>query len=324
MAALVRERPDLLTRLAFAPPSAVHASGAWLHFAPEAARSDSELAELLDTSDPRALLRAAIPDAPAGLYRALGTAGDRVRERAFYERVATLCRTPFGDWLLSGDLDDDRVDHAAALLKMDPLVGAVHAALPYHLHLTRSLDAVIAFLRAHDVLSDTDLRLPSRAGLRAIVRRVQQALERIPAPHPGFNLPPPFHIIRTVRELRRKGLELQNCVGKPRTFATDYWFRLISGSMLFITCDAPVFLAAFRLVGPGLWQLEQMSGHKNALVDEPTRERLFDAMRLAGARILEDNPGHALSLLWSYAERGRETAGNLDEADIDWDPDWAA
>lgn len=313
MADLVRLRPSLLTRLAYAPRPAMHATGAWLHLAPDVGRSDSEVAAILDESEPRDLLRAAVPDAPASLYRALDGAGDRVRERGFYERVAAACRTPFGDWLLGGDLDDARLSHTEALLNMDPFVAAMHAALPNPLYLARSVDAVLAFLRSHDALAEAELRLPPRAGLRAILRRLQRALDGIPAPFPGFALDPPHRLVGTVGELRRLGAELGNCVADPRAFATDHWFRLLDGSTVFISCDEPAFLASLRRVGPNLWRLDQVSGAKNGAVGEQARDRLIGALRAAGARVLDHDPSHALSSLWSCAERRRDADDGLED-----------
>ena len=60
MANLLRIRSSLLRRVAFAPPCAVHAIGAWLYLSPERDRSDETVAMLLDETDPRHLLRAAI------------------------------------------------------------------------------------------------------------------------------------------------------------------------------------------------------------------------------------------------------------------------
>src|SRR3954453_6876453 len=87
MAKLVRVKPILIARLILAPREAVHAIGAFLHLAPEAAHSDAEVADMINDTDPRDLLRAALPDCAPRLYRALDRAGDRVHSRQFYERL---------------------------------------------------------------------------------------------------------------------------------------------------------------------------------------------------------------------------------------------
>jgi hypothetical protein len=81
VAKLVRARPILIARMILAPREPVHAIGAFLHLASDAARPDAEVAEIINDTDPRKLLRAALPDTPRRLYRALDTAGDRVLSR---------------------------------------------------------------------------------------------------------------------------------------------------------------------------------------------------------------------------------------------------
>ena len=78
MAKLVRAKPILIARLILAPREAVHAIGAFLHLASEATHTDTEVAEIINETDPRKLLRAALPDTPKRLYRALDRAGDQV------------------------------------------------------------------------------------------------------------------------------------------------------------------------------------------------------------------------------------------------------
>src|SRR4051794_36673165 len=76
MAALVRARPRLISRLMVAPREAIHSIGAFLHLAPEAAQADVVVAAVIDESHPRELLNAALPGRPSRLYRALDRAGD--------------------------------------------------------------------------------------------------------------------------------------------------------------------------------------------------------------------------------------------------------
>ncbi len=120
MASLVRVRPSLLSRIAFAPPSAVHAIGGFLYLARQADQPDPELAALLDESDPRDLLQVAIPQAPAHLYRAMERAGDRVRDHGFYARLAAVCTSPEAD-LLWGDhpIEPALLDFAERVVKLE-------------------------------------------------------------------------------------------------------------------------------------------------------------------------------------------------------------
>src|SRR4051812_2523405 len=75
MAALLRARPALVARLIVAPREAVHSVGAFLPLAPDAARPDAEVADIIGDTDPRELLRRALPGCPAKLFRALDRAG---------------------------------------------------------------------------------------------------------------------------------------------------------------------------------------------------------------------------------------------------------
>jgi hypothetical protein len=108
VASLIRARPTLVARLIVAPREVVHAVGAFLHLAPGAALPDAEVAATINDSDPRELLRAALPGCPVRLFRALDRAGDTVRGRGYYERLGEVSRGPHGDALLDGEarLDD--------------------------------------------------------------------------------------------------------------------------------------------------------------------------------------------------------------------------
>jgi hypothetical protein len=106
VAKLVRARPILIPRLILAPREAVHAIGAFLHLAPDAALTDAEIAEIINDTNPRKILRAALPDCPRRLYRVLDRAGDRVLAKRFYERLGRVCRGPFAsygrNWVMAG------------------------------------------------------------------------------------------------------------------------------------------------------------------------------------------------------------------------------
>src|SRR3954469_4244036 len=82
VAGILRSRPTLAARIAFAPPQAIHAIAAFLYLAPEATGSDAEIGDLIEQSDPRELLMKACPNCPAKLYRALDGAGSSVRGRS--------------------------------------------------------------------------------------------------------------------------------------------------------------------------------------------------------------------------------------------------
>jgi hypothetical protein len=228
VAALVRARPILIARLIVAPREAVHSIGAFLHLAPDAQQPDANVATIIYETDPRELLRAALPGCPPRLYRALDRAGDRVRRTEFYSRLGAIARGPLADALLDDDqpLDADRLDYLEAVSGMDPLVAATHKALPESRYYIEAFDAVVACLRARGVLQDADFRLPPKARSAALVRRLTMALARLAAPDPGFVPPPPFRLVATTAELQDIGRRFRNCVALPsggRRSTTFVW-----------------------------------------------------------------------------------------------------
>jgi len=295
----------------------VHATGAFLHLAPAAALPDAEVAALIDDGDPRDPLRAALPGRPPTLYRALDRAGDRVRERRFYERLGVACAGPLGPALLgAGPLDDARLGLFETVLAMDPLVAALHGALPESIHQAEAADSLVAFLRAHAALHDGDLRLPPRAGLAAVSRRLQRALGRIKAPDPGFAAPPPFRLVSTTAELQRIGRAFGNCVALPEWHATQHWFRLLDGTGVYLVSGAPPLLIALRRAAPGVWVFDQMAGPKNEAPPRGARAALLRGLASAGVRVVAIDPHAALSRLDAEARRERDDAEDEEGDDL--------
>jgi hypothetical protein len=328
VADLVRLRPALLNRLAFAPVPAIHAIGAWLHLAPEADRPDPDVAVIIDQSDPRDLLRAAIPQAPAQLYRALARAGGRVLERSFYERLAAICVTPVVD-VLWGDhpIDGSLLRFAEKLLRLDPLVLKLRSILRRSEIEAEQLQVVITFLRTHNALKDEDLDLPPAAGKPALAKRLQAALDRIEAPDPGFELNHPYRIIRKAGELRAIGKELGNCLASFDSYGNDFALQMLRGSTVIIACEDPRFVASIAQVGPRLWTFAQMSGRINQQLNQGTIDRFQEDIRNAGVALLPQ------SLSWSLATtlnprqfgplRRRRNANVADDLDLDLGDDLA-
>ena len=130
VAAILRARPSLIATIAFAPPEAIHSIAVYLYLAPDAAKSDVEVADLIERSDLRDLLNEALPGCPPRLYRALGTAGNMVQVQSFYERVGIICRGPFGlAFLDGGHLTSLRLEFYEAMQRMDPLILDLRGAL---------------------------------------------------------------------------------------------------------------------------------------------------------------------------------------------------
>jgi hypothetical protein len=315
MAILLRIRPSLLNTVAFAPRSAIHAIGAFLYLCPDQP-ANAELAELLEDSDPRDLLRSAIPNAPPRFYRALDRAGDHVRSRLFYERLAIACHSPLAEMILSGGiLNDARLDFVETVLNMDAAVLSAPSVLSRSFLEIKAVDTLVQYLRAHDAFEDEDLHLPEGAGLKAILVRLQRAMDRLTVPASDFVLPPPFHIVRSVRELREIGSVLKNCVRNFRYEGTDHWFRLVCGSSVYVAADAPPMLASLMPVAPGLFVLDELRGSRNGCVDAAAMTLLEKALRDAGVRLVEQTPSRALSNLCCISQSSDNKMDDLDADD---------
>jgi hypothetical protein len=303
--------------LIVAPREAVHAVGAFLHLAPDAARPDADVAASISDSDPRELLRAALPGCPPTLYRALDRAGDRVHGQQFYRRLGEVARGPFCDVLLRDDgrLDHSRLAYCEALGRMDPAIGAPRGVLPESTYDAEALNALLAYLRSHDALRDEDLRLPPNAGMRAVVRRLQAALARLPAPNPGFAPPPGFRFLLSTAELQALGRAFRNCVALPQWQAGQHYLHLIDGTGVYLASEAPPLLVSLRRVRAGLWHLEQMAGPKNAPPPAGAKEALLRDLTAAGLRIVATDPASALSRLGGTRRVLRLAADAEDDGD---------
>ena len=131
----------------------------------------AEVANLVDTSDPRGLLAKAIPDCPARLYRALDTAGNKVQPHSFYQRLSSACRGPFGTELLNGKLSDERLGFYEAIQTMDPLVANLRTAMPEMPHVAEAVNTLISMIRSYGALSECDMTLPKNARRNPRLRR---------------------------------------------------------------------------------------------------------------------------------------------------------
>jgi hypothetical protein len=205
---------------------------------------------------------------------------------------------------------------------MDPAVAALRGGLPEDTRLAEGVDCLVALLRARGALRDGDLRLPPRAGVPAVARRLRAALARIEAPDPGFAAPPPYRLVRNTGELQRIGEAFGNCVALPQWGAAQHHLGLIDGTAVFLACDDPPLLVLLRRVADRTWHLEQCFGPKNASPPPGARSALRRDLGAAGLRIVAADPQSALGRLEQEARRGR--GGEVDPGEVDADLDDAA
>ena len=296
MARLLRLRPALIPRILFAPRPALHAVGAFLHLAPEASGLDIEVAEIMESRDPRDLLLAAIPRAPARLYRAFDRAGDSVLSHSFYTRLSALLDTPMADQILTGGyLNEQMFNKAESLLAMDPVIVGLRGILTCSDSAIEALATLFAFFRGHGAISDESWHPPKEAGLPAMFRRLSSVLDSMKAPKPSFAVTAPLRILASVAELRAVGARLQNCVEKNSDFGPQHWINLVNGTTVYIACEEPPFLAALAPFAPGVYMLEQLAGPNNEPVSVDEQMKFLAALRAAGLVIVKQCPGRALT-----------------------------
>jgi hypothetical protein len=233
--------------------------------------------------------------------------------RRFYERLGAICRGPFAEAFLGGDLTEQRIAFYEALSRMDPATVALRDAFGENRFIMDSVDCMVLFLRAHGALRDDDVRLPSGAGKSAAARRIRDALGRIDAPHPGFVVPEPFRLVRTADELQRLAKSFENCLALPVWGAAKYHVNLVNGSAVFLTSDDPPLLAALHRVADGLWQFEQCAGPKNVLPPPGVKAALVRQLVAAGLRIVETDAQSALERIEHEATRRQDSEDDRDD-----------
>jgi hypothetical protein len=153
-----------------------------------------------------------------------------------------------------------------------------------------------------------------------VVRRLQAALARLPAPDPGFAPPTGFRILRSTAELQAVGRAFQNCVALPQWHAGQHHLHLIDGTSVYLASNTPPLLVALRRVHAKLWYLEQVAGPKNAAPPPGAKEALVRDLVAAGLRIIAADPASALSRLCGSVRRvlrlaDAEDGGNEEDGD---------
>lgn len=296
VAQILRADPALAIRLTFAPREAIHSIGAYLHLAADPEASPADLAAKIAATHPRDLLREALPDCPARLYRALDRAGDQVLQRRFYERLGAVCRGPYGErFLRSGSVGPYRVDFYEKLELMHPITQRLAVAMPEETSLLQCLDTMVRLLRARMLLSDADVHLDKKAGVAAVARLVTYAADHLRAPEPPFSIPPYLRLIRTGKELREHGKRLGNCISSFRGFGSNHLFRLAEGSTVYMASDEPAYMVALTRAGPGLWWLEEARGAGHEILTYEDNAKLMQSLRDAGVTVVPEEPSQAFS-----------------------------
>ncbi|WP_374472961.1 hypothetical protein [Phenylobacterium sp.] len=241
-----------------------------------AGRAEALLAERL-----RRLIPALVPEAPAGLERALGRLGEVAWPADDYRRLLRLLEAPRATKVLR---------HAEAIppelvRRLDRLPPAMAEAvgLAFELH----EDGVAAVREAYDALRSREgLAVAERAAerwartgsARALFEAVRDDLCPEPAapPHSGTRRLRP---LATKRDLRDAARRYRNCLADRMPYAATGWSA-------FYEWEGPpgavVELARDPLFG---WRLEEVRTLGNGLVAEPYRDALVDELALMGVHV---------------------------------------
>ena len=118
-------------------------------------------------------------------------------------------------------------------------------------------------------------------------RRLFSILDSMKAPKPSFAVTSPLRILASVAELRAVGARLQNCVERNRDFGPQHWINLVNGTMVYIACEEPPFLAALEPFAPGVYVLEELAGPNNEPVSSDDQMKFLAALRAAGLVIVK-------------------------------------
>jgi hypothetical protein len=312
VAALIRIRPSLVKRLVFANRSAHHCLVAYLYHGPDIGLPDSELAEIIEETSPRCLLRFAIENPHPRMYRILNRAGDRAQDASYYMRLDKLLKSPIGSMLADNDaeeLSSVRLTYYEEIQQLHPVIHSNTRLRAAPKHRLEAASLVIEYLRAMQVLHEDDLNLPEKTGMKAFTRRLHAALDRIQSPRPKLNLPSQFHQVSNIGELRNYGRRFRNCLGRFGSGGEEKLLRLGSGTSMFIVVEEPVpMIAELRLAMENVRFVAEARGVKNQFIDKAGKLPILMALRESSFTVLDEDPASALST-FSFDYRSNRRGG---------------
>lgn len=300
--ALIAARPLLSRRVLCAPSRAMHAMGAFLHHGIEADQPDVHVADVLNETDPRALLQSAFPAVPPRLFRVLDRAGPRVRDALYYCRLAALASGDLGDLLMAGDgvIGDGLLDHLERVARMEPWVRALPKALLVDSGTVDALAVLIQLLKHYEIDGGKLLAgMPPHAGLSAVYRRISRAIDSLQAPDPGFEVDKPLQWLNSVADLKAVGRRLKLCVREAQNEGAEHWMRLVAGSSVYLLFAEAVALVELRKVESNLWVVGQISSTANRPVSPVITQQIRKSLQISGVKLLAMSPAEAVERITS-------------------------
>ena len=301
---LLRAEPALGARLAFAPPRALHAIAAWLHYAQRACLPEAVLRDRLGMA-PRSLLQEALPEAPPRLFHLLDRCQTPVWQLGGYAGLARLVQQGYEDLLpRTGPIRHGQVLHALGVLDMEqPLRNTARAAGSPDGR--DHLASVVAWLRAARMLTRIEA-LPRSAGPAALARADGGRLEAHPL---DFPLPEGWRRILGAEELWQVGRRMRLCVAPGEFGSGDLMISMLMNRSGILLHEDPPALAQIREMPAGLWCLDQIRGPGNSAVPALSSS-LLEALQAAGVTLVPRSLQDALDHLLAENERGHLRPGN--------------
>jgi hypothetical protein len=252
-------------------------------------------AEALLERSLKAAIRLALPEAPAGLARALGLLGETAWTAADYRALLAQLRHPriAKVWRHAETIPLERVrafarQPAALLDRPGPPLIVTPAAAEL---VSECLEGIE---RRDPAAAGAALARWARAGdLAALLRRVREDLSP-PFPEPPVNLGPCYRRLASPADLEEASRRYRNCVA-------DYTEESASGhSALYERGGEPgaiIELARDPVFG---WRLSEARLAQNAPIEQPLRGEIIEDLRKVGVHIGRPYRQLAQALSWAH------------------------
>lgn len=294
VADLVKIAPDIAPRFMLLPRRGLHAIAVALHVAKAAHEPVVSIASRITHTHPRNLLREAMPHAVPQLYALFDRATVPAWTFETYVAFDRILRTRVASTLLeAGELTPSRIESAAALLEVDPVVWRARKAYRYD-HERKRLATVVELLRSLHLLNELG-ELPDGAGRKSVYRRVRTDLARARASDRAFPAVPGWAKVETVGDLWEIGERLKICTSPGHWGSAGYALGLIFGQHVFLHNRQHDLLAQVQFIVGNVWTVAQIAGVRNRDAPAAVRLALDEALTAGGLLLVPSSADEALN-----------------------------
>jgi hypothetical protein len=200
-------------------------------------------------------------------------------------------------------LSERRLVFYEAIETMDPVVADLRNALSETPHVADAVNTLVALIRSHGTLGECDLTMSKNGRANALLRRLMRGVDAIRAPAPSFTPPSSLHFVGSIGELRQIARKFENCLTRMDHYATQHWFGLADGSVVFLARDEPPLIIALRQVGPSVWRIEEVGGPMGPSPTIMVRKAIETALKEVGVNLVTMDGPHAIWKLYEIAKR---------------------